>query len=349
MVSLLARSTKSKSGRNNLKHTGLALCVDKQWGIPLFHSLYRANSHDSKTFHNLIDELINVVKTDLSLDNMILVIDKGNNSKENFELLKGKIEWIGSLKLSDYEYLYKIDLKDYKGQYNNYKYYETVSEIMGIKMKLVLTYNSKLERKQLASLNAGIIKLKKKIEKKCSEYKRKPKKIPKAVENMLSKSFYGKYLKVSCQEGKPIFEENQEIIDKKKNLFGKTLLFSSNVNQNSCEIISLYHSKNKIENGIKLLKDPHLISWQPMRHWTDSKIRAFAFSNIMALVIIRMMQYKAAKNNIKMSVQVLKQELKDLKEVSLIYDEKTAQIKITEKSTIQNRLWKIYNLGKLEK
>ena len=86
-----------------------------------------------------------------------------------------------------------------------------------------------------------------------------------------------------------------------------------------------------------------------MRHWTDSKIRAFAFCNIMALMIIRIMEYKAATNNLKMSPQVLKQELKDLKEVILIYDEKTAQTKVTHKSTVQKQLWDIFKLDTLKK
>ena len=348
LCSLLAKAAKSKVGRNNLKHTGLALCVDKQWGVPLFHSLYRANSHDTKTFHELINELIRVIKTEIAIDDMVLIIDKGNNSKENFEKLKGKIEWIGSLKISDYQDLNNINLKDYNGTYKDFKYYQTQKEAMGVELKLVLTYNDQLYRKQQNSLNAGIDKLKKRIEEKWSEYKQVPKKVPKGVKNILSENHYEKYLTVKCIKGKPVFMEQSENINKKKMTFGKTLLFASNLVKESCDIIDLYHSKDKIEDGIKLLKDPHLISWQPMRHWTDSKIRAFAFCNIMALVIIRIMEYKATINDIKMSPQVLKQELKDLKEVILIYDEKTAQTKVTHKSTVQKQLWEIFNLCTLK-
>ena len=346
--SLLAKSAKSKAGRNNLKHTGLALCVDKQWGIPLFHSLYRANSHDTKTFHELINELISVIKKELIIENMVLIFDKGNNSKENFEQLKGRIEWIGSLKISDYKDLNHINLKDYKGTYKEFKYYSTQKEVMGVKLKLVLTYNNKLYRKQQNSLNTGINKLKEKIEQKWSEYKRIPKRVPQGIKNILMESYYGKYLTVRCRKGKPVFLEQSENINKKKMTLGKTLLFASNLNKESWEIIELYHSKDKVEDGIKLLKAPHLISWQPMRHWTDSKIRAFAFCNIMALVLIRIMEYKTTINDLKMSPQVLKQELKDLKKVILIYDEKTAQTKLTYKSTVQKQLWEIFNLCKLE-
>ena len=347
--SLLAKTTKSKAGRNNLKHTGLAMCVDKQWGIPLFHSIYRGNSHDTKTFSAVIDDLIKVITDIIKVENMILIIDKGNNSEENFAKLKDKIDWIGSLKLSDYQDLIKIGLKEYSGDYKGYKYYNTEREVMGVKLKLVLTYNDKLYRKQLNSLNSGIERLKNKVIKKCNEYKRPHKNIPKGVISILSESFYGKYIEVACKEGKPVFTKKEDVISEKKKSFGKTLLFASNKNESSCNIIDLYHSKDKIEDGIKLLKNPHLISWQPMRHWTDSKIRSFAFCNVMALTIIRIMEYKSTINGLKMSPEVLKQELKDLKEVILIYDEKTAQKKVTKKSTVQKKLWKLFKLSDMEK
>jgi len=346
--SFIAKSTKSKAGRNNLKHTGLALCVDKQWGVPLFHSLYRANSHDTKTFNEAIEGLIHIVKDVIKIENMILVIDKGNNSKDNFEKLNDKIKWIGSLKVSDHKDLSIIELKNYTNSYKEYKYITSKKRVMGVDMKLVLTYNDKLYRKQKNSLNASIKKLKTRITTKWSEYKRTPKQVPKGVKNILSESRYKKYIGVRCKKGKPVFYNKETEMEKMENKFGKTLLFASNDTEKAVNIIDLYHSKDKVEDGIKLLKDPHLISWQPMRHWTDTKIRAFAFCSIMALMIIRIMEYKATINDIKMSPQILKQELKDLKEVILIYTGNKVQKKITHRSTVQNKLWEIFNLDDMK-
>ncbi len=119
--SYIVKSTKSKTGRNNLKHTGLALCVDKQWGVPLFHSIYRANSHDTKTFNEAIDDLLHIIKDVIKVEDMMLVIDKGNNSKDNFKKLSNQIQWIGSLKVSDYKELENIKLENYTEKYKNYK------------------------------------------------------------------------------------------------------------------------------------------------------------------------------------------------------------------------------------
>ena len=75
----------------------------------------------------------------------------------------------------------------------------------------------------------------------------------------------------------------------------------SNDTEKNCNIINLYHSKNK-----------------------------------------------ATINDIKMSPQILKQELKDLKKVILIYDKNKVQKKITHKSTVQKQLWKVFNLDDMK-
>ena len=85
-----------------------------------------------------------------------------------------------------------------------------------------------------------------------------------------------------------------------------------------------------------------------MRHWTDSKIRTFAFSCVMSLTLIRIMELKLERENLKMSPNLIKQELQDLQQVILIYDEKNAVSKITVKSTVQNKLYEIFNLSSYE-
>ena len=69
----------------------------------------------------------------------------------------------------------------------------------------------------------------------------------------------------------------------------------------------------------------------------------------MALVLIRVMQLKAAKAGIRMSASVLKQELTDLKEITLIYDSNSAQTLISNRSSVQQRLWEIFDLGTVER
>ena len=50
----------------------------------------------------------------------------------------------------------------------------------------------------------------------------------------------------------------------------------------------------------------------------------------------------------EMSPAVLKKELTDLQEVIMIYDQKHAETKVTSRSSIQQRLWELFELGRIE-
>ena len=165
---------------------------------------------------------------------------------------------------------------------------------------------------------------------------------------MMKDNRYGKYLHVEHRDGELLFSYTDRYRQQEPH-FGKNLLFSDQTNASAEWVIDQYHSKDKIEDGFKLLKDPGLIRWQPMRHWTDTKIRAFAFCAVMSLVLIRVMELKAAKAGLTMSPAVLKEELTDLREITMIYEDNTAQRLISRRSSVQQKLWDLFQLGIWEK
>lgn len=345
----LARNGHNKALQHHLKQVGLAVCVDKEWGIPLFHRLYRGNSQDVKTFSGVVTELLDQMKRGFSqIENMVLILDKGNNSEENFQQLQGKVKWVGSLVLSNYADLAEFPLESYKGEWADYRYHCLTREVMGVNCALVLTYSPGLARKQEHSLRQGITRLKEQIQQKWDAYKRRPKEIPSGIRRLVEQSHYGKYILPIYKDGNLIFEETEAIIEKRKRL-GKNLLFSNDKDASADWVITQYHAKNKVEDGFKLLKDPELIRWQPTRHWTDSKIRAFGFCAIMSLVLIRIMELKTAQAGLRMSPAVLKQELADIREVILIYEQNRVLRQVSSRSTVQQQLFDLFGLGKMEK
>jgi len=344
-----AHTGHNKAGRHNLRQIGLALCVDKQCGIPLYHKMYRGNSHDSTTFYEIIMELLITLNEKLKLSNdLVLIIDKGNNSEQNFKKLQDKIEWIGSFPLSNHKDLVSIPLNEYHDKFGSFSYYSLHRKVFGIKLKLVLTYTDKLYRKQKHSFYKSIEKFKDQVYKKWSEYKNMPTQVPQGIKTMLLQSSHKNYLNIKYSKGQPKFIINEEKVAEKEKFWGKHILFCSNNSKENCNIIELYHSKDKVEKGFQLMKDVDLIRWIPMRHWTDSKIRAFGFCCVIGLILIRIMELKLEKENIKMSPNVLKDELTDLKQIIMIYDTRTAKTKISSKSTVQKKLSEIFNLHTIE-
>jgi len=345
--SALAMPGHNKEGRHSQKQIGLILCVESSFGIPLFHKVYKGNAHDSKTFTQIMGEFLSYLKEVYKqVDELVLIFDKGNNSEEIFSQLDGKIKWIGSLVLSNFLDLVEIPLEKYTATWKTYKHYELEKEVMGINCLLVMTYHKSLAIKQEHSLQKGISKLKKQAKTKWNEYKRQPKKVPKGIVNLINKNRFGKYIEPEYKNSQLEFNLTSEV-DNKRKYFGKTLLFTSDLSAKSSWIIDSYHDKDKVEKGFQTLKDPDLIRWRPMHHWTDTKIVAYGFCCIMSLVIIRVMQNKLMSSGIEMSATVLKEELQDLREVIMIYNKNTAKTRISHQSSIQKKIWEIFDLDRV--
>lgn len=350
--SQLARTGHNKDSHHHLRQVGLALCVDKEWGLPLFHRVYRGNSHDSKTFATVVTELIAAMKAGFAqVENLVLILDKGNNSRENFARLQGQVQWVGSLVPSQFKDLMDLPLDAYQGEWEPYRFHHCQREVMGVECTLVLTYHDKLRRKQEHSLQNGIDKLQRQIREQWDTYKRTPKAVPKGITNLIQQSRYGDCVAVSCQDGQPVFSTTpatEAAVERRRKHFGKNLLFSSCQEAEAGWVITQYHAKDRVEDDFKLLKDPELIRWRPSRHWTDTKLRAFGFCCVMALLLIRVMELKAFQAGLRMSPAVLKEELSDLREIVMVYDPRTAETKISARSTVQQRLWDLFQLDSME-
>jgi len=55
----------------------------------------------------------------------------------------------------------------------------------------------------------------------------------------------------------------------------------------------LSKSSCQIEDGFHHIKDRDLVAYHPGYHWTDSKIRVHAFVCVLALLLLKLLQYVA--------------------------------------------------------
>lgn len=346
----LAQTCHSKSSKHFLKHVGLLMAVEKKYGIPLLSQVYRANRHDSKVFSSIITDLIITLKEVCGKDaDIVIVFDRGNNSKKNFKNISDDISWVAALVPSHYDDLMQLEFSDYHGKWKEMSFYRCKRKVMEIDCVLVLTFNSATKRKQEHSLKRGIEKLKRDILKKWESYKKTPTKITAGIKSIKKKSRHDKCLKLTLRKGQPYFRENKEELDRRKKRFGKNIIFSNMLKAETGFLIDTYKEKNKIEEDFQLLKDTTIIRFQPIRHWTDTKIRAYAFCCVMSMTLMRVMQWMIEKDSYKMSAKLLKEELTDIKEVVTIYSPTISERHITERSSVQEKLWKVFKLEEIEK
>jgi transposase len=345
----LAQTCHSKDAKHHLKHVGMLMAVERTHGVPLISNVYQANRHDGKVFSCVLADLLAALKQMCpEQSELVIVLDKGNNSKENFKYMEGKISWIGSLVPSHHKDLMELEISSYHGSWKDLRYFRCQRTVMGIPCVVTLTFNPATKRKQEHSLARGIERLKKDLLERWNTYKRKPLSVTPGILSIQKKSDYGGLIEISIIDGVIHIEDNKNAIEARKKRFGKSLIFSNMTEAETGYLIETYHQRNAIENDFQLLKDETIIRFRPIRHWTDSKIRAYAFCCVLALTLIRVMQCKVLQNGYKMSPSLLKEELSDIREVVMVYSANHARRQITDKSAVQKKLWGIFSLEEVE-
>lgn len=87
-----------------------------------------------------------------------------------------------------------------------------------------------------------------------------------------------------------------------------------------------------------------MVSFYPLYHWTDAKIRVHAFICVLGLLLWRCLQMQAAQAGLHMSLPVLREELADL-QATLVIDraDRVTQI-LSHRSSVQQKLFDLFGL-----
>ena len=97
------------------------------------------------------------------------------------------------------------------------------------------------------------------------------------------------------------------------------------------------------------MKDPHVVSFSPMYHWTEQSIRVHVFTCVLALQIAHLMRRRARQAGLDLSVRELLSQLAGIGETVLIYPSTGGRPKArrmtTELTGNQPALYEIFSLG----
>ena len=103
-----------------------------------------------------------------------------------------------------------------------------------------------------------------------------------------------------------------------------------------------------LEFSFRQMKDPRVVSFSPMHHWTEHNIRVHAFTCVLALQIAHLMRRAAARAGLRMSVRELLGELAGIGETILLYPggrgRPRAHRMLTETSPGQDKLTEVFGL-----
>jgi transposase len=72
-------------------------------------------------------------------------------------------------------------------------------------------------------------------------------------------------------------------------LFGKRIIFTDRDEWSIADVVAGYRSQSEVEADFRQMKDRLVVSFSPMFHWTDQKIRVHVFYCVLALMVARLM------------------------------------------------------------
>ena len=115
-------------------------------------------------------------------------------------------------------------------------------------------------------------------------------------------------------------------------------------------MVAGYRSQNDAEGVLRQLKDQHLVSFSPMWHWTDQKIRVHVSYCVSALAVAHLMRRETVRTGQGRSVRELLHHLAGIQETLLLYPSTggrpRARRMLTETNPTQQRLFDLFTLDR---
>jgi len=364
----IAQRGKAKQKRLDLRLVGLALVVTRDGGVPLLSHAYRGDRPDVTQFATVIDQLVSRYR-DLTqgVESLTVVYDAGQNSSDNHELVEDTgIGFVGSLPPSDHPDLLAIPTSRYRDvdadRYPELTCVDTTVTALGVTRRAVLTHSVSLHAAQSRGLDQTLAKAGRRLGELQARLARgKTRRDRAAVEADITAitrpRWVGDVITPTLTGTKPAelrltWRTDTRARTRLENrIFGKRILFTNRNQWTTAEVVAAYRSQNEVESSFRQMKDPHVVSFGPMHHWTDSKIRVHVFYCVLALTIAHLMRREAEQAGHHLSVRELLATLAGIEETVLLYHDggkgrPRARRILTDTTPAQQQLAEVFGIDR---
>ena len=366
----IAQRGHSKQKRSDLRIVGLGLVVSVDGGVPLVSHAYPGDKPDVTQFPAMVRELTERFETLVGGEpggadgRLTLVFDAGQNSEDNIELFEGSpFHFVGSLPPSDHPDLLAVPTDGYRPvdrqRFPGLTAFETTKVVFGAERCIVVTHSENLHDKQSRGFDQTLAKARRQLSGLAARLARgktrKPKeKVEAEIAAILKPRWLARVISTSLSGESPA-ELRLTWTTKPKarqaleaELFGKRILFTDKTRVPRAVIVADYRSQEAAEGDFRQMKDPHVVSFSPMFHFTEQKIRVHVFYCVLALMVARLMTREADRHQIHMSVRELLDTLAGIQETVLLYQGERGRPRArrmpTEIDPTQQRLYDLFGL-----
>jgi transposase len=370
----IAQRGHAKQKRTDLRLVGLGLVVSTDGGVPLVSHAYAGNSPDVAQFPLMVKELVARFEELLPTgedgggrDKLTLVYDAGQGSQDNYEVLEGRpLHFVGSLPPSDHPDLLAVPKERYQvvdaERFPGLTAFEATKVVYGAERRLVVCHSENLHAKQSRGFDQTLAKAQRQLgevrDRLARGKTRKPAdKVEAEVAGILKPRWLSRVVSTSLSGKSPAelrlgFSVSKEArADLETELFGKRVLFTDKGPgvAPTAVVVSDYRSQEAVEADFRQMMGPEVVSFSPMSHWTDQKIRVHVFYCVLALMVARLMAREADRAGDHMSVRELLDTLAGIQETVLLYQGERGRPRArrvtTDMDAAQQRLFDLFGLG----
>ncbi len=366
----IAQRGKARQKRADLRLVGLGLAVTRDGGIPLTWHAYPGDKPDVTQFPDMIDQLrarheAITAASGQQPAQMTVVFDAGQNSEDNFaRLAKTGLRYVGSVPASDCPDLTSLpasarSLVD-ENRFGGLTAYDTRRVVYGTERRAILTHSPELHDSQAAGFDGTTLaKAGRKLGGLAAalargKTRRPRQKVEAEIEAITAKPWVRRVTTWQLTGDQPKDLRLAWSVDQaaraalEEEIFGKHILITDHDDWPVPEVIAAYRSQSEAEFSFRQLKDPRVVSFSPMFHWTEHNIRVHMFTCVLALQIARLMRLKARRAGLDLSVRGLLGELAGIGETVLLYPADRGRPKahrmLTDTSPLQDKLSDIFGL-----
>ena len=368
----IAQRGNAKQKRADLRLVGLGLVVTRDGGVPLLSHAYPGNKPDVTQFPQMIAALAArhaalAAAAGQDGTEMTVVFDAGQNSEANFALLAGtNLHYVGSVPASDCRDLLAVPASARavvdEDRFGQLTAYDTRRVVYGTGRRAILTHSPEPHQHQARGFDGTTLaKAARQLDELAATLARgKTRRAKDKVEAEIAKITHDAWVRrvitweLTGDTSRDLrlawFIDAAARAALEEEIFGKHVLITDHDDWPAAEVIAGYRSQSEAEFSFRQLKDPHVVSFSPMFHWTEHNIRIHVLTCVLALQVAHLMRLQAQRAGLRMSVRELLTQLAGIGETTLIYPAARGRPKarrmLTETTSTQDKLTQVFRLDR---
>ena len=363
----IAQRGKAKQKRSDLRLVGLALVVTRDGGVPVVWHPYAGDRPDVTQFTDVLDELVSRWSA-LGGDPAELTVtyDAGQNSQDNQAHLETLgVGFITSLPPSNHPDLLAVPHRRFTvvdhDRFGGLTAYDTTTEAYGFTHRTVVTHSPTLHTAQARGFEQTLAKARGRLAELQARLARGNTRktaagIRAEIDKILAPRWLHRVIRAELTGDTPAERrltwrtDARARVRLETEVFGKRILFTNRDHWSVADVVAGYRSQSDCEDGFRQLKDPHVVSFSPMHHWTEQKIHVHVFYCALALHVAHLMRRQAAHTGLDLSVRRLLAHLAGIQETVLLYQAERgrprARRMLTDTDRTQQRLFDLFSLDR---